>query len=99
MAGRCPSNSTSMTAPITATTLPACCAVVCSIRVFARSPSPNPSPSARAELRRGGALDPGSRFLECLRAGDHLDDLAGDGGLAQLVQVERQAVDHLARVL
>src|SRR5262245_34759872 len=36
-----------------------------------------------------------------LRAGpgDHLDDLLGDGGLAHLVHVEREAVDHLFRVV
>src|SRR5215475_3426937 len=82
MAGRWPSNCTSTTAPITWVTRPIWLAAV-AIQL---------SPSIKLYIRVGSTL------LEGFGAGDDLDQLLGDHGLARTVVDQGLLADHFAGV-
>src|SRR6266571_1819878 len=106
MGGMAWSNSTSTTGPMICTTRPTF-SLAASFPAFVIDPPPEPDqsstpppilphvggrecscPSGSASSSGGGA-----------RSRDDLDDLLGDRGLADLVHVEGQAVDHVARIV
>src|SRR4051812_10508514 len=98
------SNSTSTTGPITCTTRPtfptAAFCVAMLVLTLSRPP-PHP-PRVGGRVLRFQRTAP--RFLPFPSARgpgarDHLDDLLGDGGLADLVHVQRQALDHVVGVV
>src|SRR5262249_21055508 len=95
ISGRCPSNCTSTTAPMIWRTRPT---LLLAVSLFLR-----PYPSLRCPpgpcLHRRRPACPGmTQFLQRLGAGDDLDQLLGDVGLALAVVADRQLVDHVAGV-
>src|SRR5262249_51895499 len=107
ISGRCPSNCTSTTAPITWRILPTLLdAMACPyVLVLRLGVMPGLVPGIHRSACSGarGWLDPGhkardDRCLQRLGAGDDLDQLLGDVGLALAVVLDGQLVDHVAGV-
>src|ERR1700710_2266522 len=84
MAGRCPSNCTSTTAPMTW--------VMCPVWFAAAAIKLSPSNSVWK------SVSPSREWLQCLGAGDDLDQLLGDLGLTGSVVNQGLLADHVAGV-